>query len=96
MSNDTEIYCISYMLPIIFCYCNSTYWMGNILVFHMGAPLIGGNTPQSHAHFIPPTICRLNMSAHQDIYSSLLCVHDNLQPSKFSASDTITWKCPPT
>lgn len=61
--------------------------MGNILVFHMSAPLIGGYTPPSRACLVPPTFCRLNVSAHQDIKSNLLRVHDDFQPSRFTASD---------
>ena len=68
---------------------------GNIFVFHMSAPLIGIHTHSSHAHLVPPTFCGLNMSAHQESDSNLICVHDNFQLSRFIAPDPNTWKCPP-
>lgn len=74
----------------------------NMLIFHMRAPLIGSHpptTPPPHprrADLVPPTHCSPNMSAHQETDSNLLCVHDDFQPSRFTASDPNTWMCPPT
>lgn len=68
-----------------------------MLIFHMSAPLIGSHTlPPRRADLVPPTHCRLNMSAHQETASNLLCVHDDFQPSRFIDSDPNTWMCPPT
>lgn len=56
----------------------------------MTALLIVGYTPPSRARLVPPSLCRLNMSAHQEINPNLLRVRDNFQPFRFIASEPDT------